>query len=183
MRIMFPMIADVADLDCATEYLEKAHLTLEKETIPHLWPIKTGIMIEIPSAALLAEALAAKSDFFSIGTNDLTQYTLAADRGNTDLAPYQDALHPSVLRLIEMVVAGARKHNRLVAVCGEAASDERAAAIFVGLGVQELSLTGAKIPHLKACLRRQNFACLQKLAQSALHCQNADEVRALQTAS
>jgi phosphocarrier protein FPr len=84
---------------------------------------------------------------------------------------------------MEMVVSGARKHNRLVAVCGEAASDERAAAVFVGLGVQELSLTSAKIPHIKASLRRQSLANLQQLAHAALHCHTAAEVRALKPAS
>jgi phosphoenolpyruvate-protein phosphotransferase len=178
-RIMFPMIAHLTDLDRAAQRLENVHLALEKENIPHLWPVETGIMIEIPSAAIQAEALAAKADFFSIGTNDLTQYTLAADRGNPDLASYQDALHPSVLRLIDMVIHGARKHNRLVAVCGEAASDDKAAAVFVGLGVQELSLSSARIPHIKACLRKQSLAGLQKLAHTALHCKTAAEVRAL----
>jgi len=183
VRIMFPMIASLADLDRATECLEKVHRALVKEGVPHLWPVKTGIMIEIPSAALLAEAMAKQADFFSIGTNDLTQYTMAADRGNPGLASYHDALHPSVLRLISMVVDAARKHDRLVAVCGEAASDERSAAIFVGLGVQELSLSSAKIPHLKACLRRQSFSSLQKLAYSALHCHTAAEVRGLKPVS
>jgi phosphoenolpyruvate-protein phosphotransferase len=179
VRVMFPMIASLADLDRATNCLKQVHRQLDKENVPHLWPVKTGIMIEIPSAALLAEAMARHAEFFSIGTNDLTQYTLAADRGNPGLASYHDALHPSVLRLISMVVDGARKHHRLVAVCGEAASDERAAAVFVGLGVQELSMASAKIPHVKACLRRQTLASMQKLAYSALHCHTAAEVRGL----
>jgi phosphocarrier protein FPr len=183
LRIMFPMIAHLDDLDCATECLEKVHRDLEKENVPHLWPIKTGIMIEIPSAAIQAEAMSAQVDFFSIGTNDLTQYTLAADRGNPELALYQDALHPAVLRLISMVIQGARKHGRLVAVCGEAASDDRAAAVFVGLGVQELSLTSAKIPHIKACLRKHSFPALQKLAHTALHCKTAADVRSLSYSS
>jgi len=178
-RIMFPMIASVTDLDRALECLEKVHLDLEAEKTPHLWPVQTGIMIEIPSAAIQAESMAQRADFFSIGTNDLTQYTLAADRGNPALASYQDALHPALLRLIEMVVTGARKHGRLVAVCGEAASDEKAASIFIGLGIQELSLATAKIPRIKACLRKQSLAGLKKLAHTALHCQTAAEVRAL----
>jgi multiphosphoryl transfer protein len=178
-RIMFPMIANVTDLNRALECLESVHRDLVKENVPHLWPVQTGIMIEIPSAALQSETLAERADFFSIGTNDLTQYTLAADRGNPELSSYQDALHPSVLRLIDMVVCGARKHKRLVAICGEAAADETAAAIFVGLGVKELSMSGAKIPHLKACLRKQSLSELQKLAHAALHCQSAAEVRAL----
>ncbi len=181
-RIMFPMVANLTDLDNATQCLEKVHLALEAEKVPHLWPVKIGIMIEIPSAAIQAEAMARQADFFSIGTNDLTQYTLAADRGNPELASYQDALHPAVLRLIEMVVNGARKYDRLVAVCGEAASDERSAAVFVGLGVQELSLTSRKIPHIKASLRKETLANLQRLAHSALHCHTAAEVRALKSA-
>jgi phosphoenolpyruvate-protein phosphotransferase/dihydroxyacetone kinase phosphotransfer subunit len=181
-RIMFPMIANVTDMERAMNCLDKVHHDLDQENVPHLWPVQTGIMIEIPSAALQAEAMAEHADFFSIGTNDLTQYTLAADRGNPDLASYQDALHPSVLRLIHMVVSGARRHERPVSICGEAASDERAATIFVGLGIRELSLTSAKIPHLKACLRKQSFNSLQRLAHTALHCQTAAEVRALKLA-
>jgi phosphoenolpyruvate-protein phosphotransferase/dihydroxyacetone kinase phosphotransfer subunit len=181
-RIMFPMIANDSDLSRARGCLEKVHLDLEKENIPHLWPIQTGIMIEIPSAALQAEALARHVDFFSIGTNDLTQYTLAADRGNPELATYQDALHPAVLRLIDMVVSGARKHERVVAVCGEAASDIMAAAIFIGLGVRELSMASSKIPKLKAMLGRHTLADLQRLAHTALHCHTATEVRALPAA-
>ena len=182
LRIMFPMIATTADLDRAIACLEKAHGDLERENEPHLWPIKTGIMIEIPSAALQAEVLARRCDFFSIGTNDLTQYTLAADRGNPALSPYQDALHPSVLQLIDRVIQGAEKHGRPVAVCGEAASDPTAARIFVGLGVHELSVSGVKIPRLKAMIRQRTCTELQKLAQQALTCGSATEVRALDDA-
>ena len=179
LRIMFPMVANLTDFDRATACLEQVHRELQAKGVPHLWPVKMGIMIEIPSAALLAESMARQADFFSIGTNDLTQYTLAADRGNPELATYQDALHPAVLRLIEMVVNGARKHGRPVAVCGEAASDDRAAAVFIGLGVQELSLASAKIPHIKAIVRKQSLTHLQQLAHAALHCHTAAEVRAL----
>jgi len=178
-RIMFPMIANVADFVRARACLEKVHDGLERENIPHLWPVPTGMMVEIPSAALQAGLLAEQADFFSIGTNDLTQYTLAADRGNPALGDYQDALHPPVLRLIEMVVQGARERDRLVAVCGEAASDEFAARIFVGIGVSELSMTGGKIPRLKAALKKHDMRELQKLAEKALACSSAAEVRAL----
>jgi multiphosphoryl transfer protein len=179
MRIMFPMVADVSDLERARACLEKAHRGLEQENVPHLWPVPVGIMIEIPSAALQAEALAEEAEFFSIGTNDLTQYTLAADRGNPALAPYQDAAHPAVLRLVDLIVRGARKRGRLAAVCGEAASDEIAALLFVGLGVEELSATGAKIPRLKTMLRRNKLETLQELARHALDCTSAAEVRRL----
>ena len=178
-KIMFPMVADIGDLTRARASLEKAHADLAAKNIPHRWPIEAGIMVEIPSAALQANLLAEQADFFSIGTNDLTQYALAADRGNPELGAYQDPLHPGVLRLIEMIVGAARKHHRLVAVCGEAASDETAALVLVGLGVTELSATAAKIPRLKATLRTQTMKALQQLAASALDCRSAGEVRAL----
>jgi phosphocarrier protein FPr len=178
-RIMFPMIADTSDLFRARAALTEAHDELEKKGIVHEWPVPTGIMIEIPSAALSAGALAEQADFFSIGTNDLTQYALAADRGNPALAFYQDALHPAVLRLIDSVVRGARAQNRPVAICGEAASDEMAAPIFVGLGVRELSLSAAKMPRIKAVLRQRKTNELEALAQEALECATASEVRKL----
>jgi phosphocarrier protein FPr len=178
-RIMFPMIADTSDLARARAALTRAHDDLEKAGRAHAWPLPTGIMIEIPSAALSAAALAEQSDFFSIGTNDLTQYALAADRGNPALASYQDPLHPAVLRLIDSTVRGARLHNRPVAICGEAASDDIAAPIFVGLGVRELSLAPAKMPRIKAALRQRKINELEALAQEALECATAAEVRAL----
>ena len=178
-RIMFPMIADTSDLARAREAVTRAHNELEKQGIAHAWPVPTGIMIEIPSAALSAGALAEEADFFSIGTNDLTQYALAADRTNPALASYQDALHPAVLRLIDAVVRGARTHSRPVAICGEAASDEMAAPIFIGLGVRELSLSPAKMPRIKAVLRQRKTNELEALAQEALECATASEVRKL----
>jgi phosphocarrier protein FPr len=178
-RIMFPMIANVTDFTRARALLDEVHAVLESENIPHLWPVRAGMMVEIPSAALQAEALAERADFFSIGTNDLTQYTMAADRGNPALGEYQDALHPSILRLVRMTVDGARAYDRPVAVCGEAASDEHAAAIFTGLGVGELSMSAAKIPHVKAALRKRKMDELRELAGQALACSSAPEVRAL----
>jgi phosphocarrier protein FPr len=179
LRIMFPMVASLADLDRALARLETVHHVLSAANVPHLWPVQTGIMIEIPSAALLAGPLAERAQFFSIGTNDLTQYTLAADRGNPALSEYQDALHPAVLRLIAQVVEGAKQHGRLVAVCGEAAADEIASAIFVGLGVRELSLSPGRVARIKASLRERSLSCLQKLATAALACRSAVEVREL----
>jgi phosphocarrier protein FPr len=178
-RIMFPMIADTSDLVRARAALTQAHDDLAKAGVAHAWPVPTGIMIEIPSAALGAAALAEQADFFSIGTNDLTQYALAADRGNPALACYQDPLHPAVLRLIDSTVRGARLHHRPVAVCGEAAADEIAAPIFVGLGVRELSLSPAKMPRIKAALRQRKMNELEALAQEALECATAAEVRKL----
>jgi phosphocarrier protein FPr len=178
-RVMFPMIADTSDLLRAREALTRAHDELEKAAVAHAWPVPAGIMIEIPSAALSAAALAEQADFFSIGTNDLTQYVLAADRGNPALTSYQDALHPAVLRLIDSTVRGARNYQRPVAVCGEAAADEIAASIFVGLGVRELSLSPAKMPRIKAALRQHKTNELEAMAQEALECATAAEVRKL----
>jgi phosphocarrier protein FPr len=178
-RIMFPMVADANDLDRALAVLRQAHLDLEKEKIAHAWPIPAGIMVEIPSAALLSGRLGEQAEFFSIGTNDLTQYALAADRANPSLASYQDPAHPAVLRLVREVVAGAQRYQRPVAVCGEAAADECTAAILIGLGVRELSVSAPAIPRIKAMLRRHPLSGLKELAERALDCENASAVREL----
>jgi phosphocarrier protein FPr len=164
---MFPMVSGPGELAEAVAHLKAAHEELAREGVSHAWPVPTGVMIEVPSAAVLAEELAARADFFSIGTNDLTQYTLAADRGNAELGAFQDALHPAVLRLMERVVAAAHARGRRVAVCGEAAADVRAALVFVGLGVDELSVTPPAIPRVKAAIRAATFEALQTLAREA----------------
>jgi phosphocarrier protein FPr len=125
-------------------------------------------MIEVPSAVILSDQLAAEADFFSIGTNDLTQYTLAADRGHPELARFQDATHPAVLRLVERLVAEARRRGKHVAVCGESAADPVAARLLVGLGVDELSLTPARIPAIKSTLRAARKEELEAQAHEAL---------------
>ena len=135
--LMFPMIATQQEIReafvCSTKHISNC-----SKGTAHIWPIKRGIMIEVPSAALLAEQLAEDIDFFSIGTNDLTQYTMAAERGNANVADLQDALHPAVLRLMKSVVEGADA-DRHVSVCGDAASDPLAAA-FAGLGIRSFSV-------------------------------------------
>ena len=178
-RIMFPMIADPQELREAMSELENVHIMLENENEPHAWPIPVGIMIEVPSAALLVDQLARMADFFSIGTNDLTQYVLAADRDNPELAQLQDALHPAVLRLISQVTITAHKYDRHVGVCGEAASDPAAARLLVGLGVDELSLTPTLIPKIKEAIRAMSKREMQILAADAQGLGAASEVRAL----
>ena len=178
-RIMFPMIADPQELREARSELENVHIMLENENEPHAWPIPVGIMIEVPSAALLVDQLARMADFFSIGTNDLTQYVLAADRDNPELAQLQDALHPAVLRLISQVTITAHKYDRHVGVCGEAASDPAAARLLVGLGVDELSLTPTLIPKIKEAIRAMSKREMQILAADAQGLGAASEVRAL----
>src|SRR5262249_54031166 len=128
---------------------------------------------------LLAERLADEVEFFSIGTNDLTQYALAADRDNASLAQLQDAVHPAVLRLIKTVVEGARVRERDVAVCGDAASDPVAAALFFGLGIRSLSVRANEVLKIKECCRQWRGSALAELASEALKAKSSAEVRSL----
>jgi len=173
LRIMFPMIATMAELRDT-----KAILAEEARSLG-IAPMPCGIMVEIPAVAIMAEVFAEEADFFSIGTNDLTQYTLAMDRGHPKLAPKVDALNPGLLRLIALTVDGARKHNRFTGVCGGIAGDAQAVPILVGLGVDELSVSLPSIPTIKAQVRRLSFADCRELAQRALNCRTGDEVRTL----
>jgi len=177
IAVMFPMISGVQEMEAARLLLEDAHAQLRSEQRAHLWPVKVGTMIEVPSAALLAEELADQAEFFSIGTNDLTQYVLAADRDNASLAELQDAVHPAVLRLIKTVVEGVRVRERHVAVCGDAASDPVAAAVFFGLGVRSLSVRANQVPKIKQCCRQWRALALAELASKALKAKSAAEVR------
>jgi len=177
--LMFPMIALLQEVRDALRILNEAHKQLLADGTPHAWPIKRGVMIEVPSAALLAEQLAEELDFFSIGTNDLTQYTMAAERGNANVANLQDALHPAVLQLMKSVVEGARPKQRHVSICGDAASDPSAAAIFAGLGIHSLSVRPKQSAEIKVLFRKLHYAHLVELGTQALHLHDAVEVRAL----
>ena len=173
LRIMFPMIATMAEL------LDAKAILGEEASSLGIAPMPCGIMAEIPVVAVMAEVFAKEADFFSIGTNDLTQYTLAMDRGHPKLAPKVDALNPGLLRLIALTVDGARKHDRFTGVCGGLAGDPQAVPILVGLGVNELSVSLPSIPTIKAQVRRLSYADCRELAQRALNCRTGDEVRAL----
>ena len=173
LQIMFPMVSDLAELRQARAMVEEQRRRLDAP------PVRIGIMVEVPSAALLADKFAPEVDFFSIGTNDLTQYTLAMDRGHAGLADRQDGLHPAVLRLIERTVSAAHQHGKRVDLCGELGSDAAAVPILVGLGVDELSVSVPAIPTVKAQVRTLTLACLQPLAQRALDCACAADVREL----
>lgn len=178
-RIMFPMVADVEEIRKARTWVEKAHAELQEENKPHAWPVELGIMVEIPSAALLVPVLATEVDFFSIGTNDLTQYTLAAERGNPALYYLADGLHPAVLRLIGEVARAAHQAGKWTGICGELGGDPEATPILVGLGVDELSLNPAGIPLIKSILRDLTMETARALAEQALRCQTSAEVRQL----
>ncbi|HET9267823.1 MAG TPA: putative PEP-binding protein, partial [Vicinamibacterales bacterium] len=141
--------------------------------------VPAGIMVEIPAAAVMAAQFAREADFFSIGTNDLTQYTLAMDRGHPKLAPHVDGLSPAVLRLIGHTVKGAHSEGRPVGVCGGIASDPRAVPILLGLGVDEFSVSLPSIPAVKAQIRALRIDDCRKLAERALAAESAQAVRAL----
>jgi phosphoenolpyruvate-protein phosphotransferase/dihydroxyacetone kinase phosphotransfer subunit len=181
-RLMFPMISEPQELRDALSELQKAHIALESDAKQHAWPIPVGVMIEVPSAAILIDQLAQTVDFFSIGTNDLTQYVLAADRDNPDLGRFQDALHPAVLSLISQLTTTAHQHGKHVGVCGEAGSDPLAATLLLGLGVDELSLAPALIPKIKDSIRSSSKAEMEALARKAQTLGNASEVRAFSSA-
>ena len=172
LRIMFPMVGNIDEWRSA-----KAMVDRLRQELP-VADLQVGIMIEIPSAALIAPVLAQEVDFFSIGTNDLTQYTLAIDRGHPTLSGQADGLHPAVLRLIGMTVEAAHAHGKWVGVCGELSADALAVPMLVGLGVDELSVSARSIALVKARVRELDFAACQQLAKQALMLPGAHEVRA-----
>jgi len=173
-RIMLPMVVDAGEFAAARAVLDRVRTDLGIDA-----PVPLGIMVETPAAALLADSLAREADFLSVGSNDLTQYALAADRGNPAVAAMVDALHPAVLRLIAHAAEGAGAHGRWLGVCGGIASDPVAAPILIGLGVTELSATPAAIPALKARVRTLDLATCRELARRALAMPTAAAVRGL----
>lgn len=173
LRIMFPMVGTIEEWRQARDMTERLRLEIP------VADLQIGIMIEVPSAALLAPVLAREVDFFSVGTNDLTQYTLAIDRGHPTLSAQADGLHPSVLQLIDITVRAAHANGKWVGICGELAADPLAVPVLVGLGVDELSVSARSIGEVKACVRELNLSSAKQLAQNALTVGSAAEVRAL----
>lgn len=173
VHVMFPMVTTVEELRECKAMVEQERVRLG------VAPIPIGVMIEVPAAALCAHLLAKEADFFSIGTNDLTQYTLAMDRGHPQLASRIDGLAPSVLRLIKMTVDAAKAQGRWVGVCGGTAGEPQAIPILVGLGVDELSVALPLVPAVKARIREYSLAQCQALAAQALEMDEAFQVRAL----
>ena len=171
VRVMFPMVSLLSELRDAKAMLEEERQRLGAK------PIEVGIMVEIPAAAIMAAQFAREVDFFSIGTNDLTQYTLAMDRGHPKLAPKVDGLNPSVLRLIAWTVDAAHSQGKWVGVCGGIASDPQAVPLLIGLGVDELSVSLPTIPSIKAQTRALWLHECKELARQALTLETAAEVR------
>jgi len=174
VRIMLPMVVDVDDVRRVRAILDEECAALGIDQA-----VPLGVMIETPAAAMVAAGIAREADFLSVGTNDLTQYALAADRGNPAVAGLIDALHPAVLALIEQAARGGAVHGRWIGVCGGLASNPRAAAILIGLGATELSAVPAAVPAVKQAVAALTMAQCRSLAAQALRCATAREVRAL----
>ncbi|CAN7186848.1 phosphoenolpyruvate--protein phosphotransferase [Paraburkholderia hospita] len=174
VRILLPMVTDVGELVRLRKRIDELAAEAGRTE-----KIEVGVMIEVPSAALLADQLAKHADFLSIGTNDLTQYTLAMDRCQPDLAAQADGLHPAVLRLVSAAVQGADKHGKWIGVCGALAGDPLAVPLLVGLGVTELSVDPVSVPGIKARVRKLDYQLCRQRAQDALALESAQAVRAL----
>lgn len=177
VRLMLPMIATVQEFQKALQIVEecKAHLRENGEEFDAKMPV--GAMIETPAAALIARELGALADFFSIGTNDLTQYTLATDRMNASTTQIYDTFHPAILRLLKMIVEAAHFNNIPVAVCGEFASHAAATELLIGLGIEELSVASSSLLEVKRRVRKAAFAETKHIAGESIHFGTGSEVR------
>jgi len=176
VKIMYPMISSAAEVVRANQLLEEAKLELDKNKVPYNKDIEVGVMIEIPAAALTADIIARHVKFFSIGTNDLVQYTLAVDRVNERVAYLYEPTHPAVLQLIKATVEAGHRNRIWVGVCGEMGGDPLLAPLLVGLGVDELSVAPASVPLVKDAVRSVSFAQAKQLADTSLQCETASQV-------
>jgi phosphoenolpyruvate-protein phosphotransferase len=176
LRIMLPMVSSVAEVERAREIYEEAWAALQAEGKPLPEKVQFGIMVEVPSAALLADHFARLVDFFSIGTNDLTQYTLAVDRTNERVSVLASPYHPAVLRLIEMTIGAAHAHGKWVGLCGELAGDPLAVPLLVGLHLDEFSMAPSSIPTIKDLIRRWTLPACEEVARQCLQFSLAADV-------
>ncbi|MBA3392318.1 MAG: phosphoenolpyruvate--protein phosphotransferase [Deltaproteobacteria bacterium] len=179
LKIMFPMISGVAELRAVKAVVDEVKVELAAEGIPFDPMVKLGIMIEMPSAALTADLLAQECDFFSIGTNDLIQYTMAVDRVNEYVSYLYEPLHPSLIRLIGGVANAANAAGIPVTVCGEMAGDPVVAPVLLGLGIRELSMSAVSVPEIKAVIRATNVGDAQALVQKIKKLPTSAEIRAM----
>jgi phosphotransferase system enzyme I (PtsI) len=177
VMIMFPMITNIEEVRQAKKYVELAKSQLKDKGIKFVENVKVGIMIEVPSSALMAKEMAREVDFFSIGTNDLIQYVLAVDRGNETVAKVYQEFHPAVLRLIQFVVESAHRAKIPVAMCGEMAGDPYATILLVGFGLDELSIAPKSIPKIKQIIRLIKYKDAKRVSKRALIFKTQDEVK------
>lgn len=178
LAIMLPMISSVDEIRSAKDIINEVKEELKAENIKFDKNVKVGIMIEVPSAAIMAEQLATECDFFSIGTNDLIQYTVAVERGNEKISDLYTKFHPAVIRLIKMAIDGAHKSKIFCGMCGEAAADERFIPLLVGLGLDEFSMNPTKILNSRKMIRNLNHKECKKLVQEILKMSSVSEIKA-----
>lgn len=183
LRLLVPLVSDAMEMRQIREAIEEVSDELTKEGIPHRADLAVGCMLEVPSALLLVDALSPFCDFFSLGTNDLTQYVLGIDRLNPSLEASYQPLHPAVLRLIRFAILDAKKHGCPVSVCGEIASQPLFAPLLLGLGVDELSIVPRYLPMVKKMIRSCSIVEASLIARKALACKEASEVSQLLTST
>jgi len=179
VKIMYPMISGVGEVLQANEILREVMDGHRKQGIAFDEKVEVGAMIEIPSAALTAEMIAQEVKFFSIGSNDLIQYTLAVDRVNEKVANLYEPTHPAILRLIRGCVEAAHNNGIWVGLCGEMAGDPLYAPLLVGMGVDELSVAAASLPRVKEVIRRVKLSEAQELAAATLHANRSSDILAM----
>jgi phosphoenolpyruvate-protein phosphotransferase (PTS system enzyme I) len=179
IRLMYPMISGVEELEAANKCLEEARQELKARKIPFGRNLETGVMIEVPSAALIADILASKVDFFSIGTNDLIQYSLAVDRVNEKIAYLYEPAHPAVLRLLKSIIDAGHAKGIWVGMCGEMAGEPKFAPLLIGLGLDEFSVPAPYLLRIKKIIRSINYEDAKDMVQQALELSTGREVEAL----
>ncbi len=177
VRVMFPMIATIEEVQHARAFIRQAQEELRTQGVPFDAKMKIGVMIEVPSAALMAEQIAAEVDFLSIGTNDLVQYMMAVDRGNDAVAALYQPFHPAVIRTIHQIVEAAHKKKNWVGVCGEMGGDPIATVLLVGLGVDELSVIPHVLPEIKKIIRSIKYKDARRVAEKVLGMTRGPEIR------
>lgn len=176
VRLMLPMISGVKELSLALEVVDEVRAQLDREGIAHDPELPLGIMVEMPGAAMVADHLAKRVDFFSIGTNDLIQYTLAVDRVNENVSYLYEPLHPALLRLVERIIRAGDEAGITVGLCGEIGGDPRVVPVLLGLGLRRVSMYGVAIPEVKRVIRNCDLGELTKLARAVVDMESADDV-------
>ena len=177
LYIMLPMISSITEIRDAKKIIEEVKQELKEKKEKFDKDIKVGIMIEIPAAAVMAEDLAKECDFFSIGTNDLIQYTVAVERGNEKISDLYTKFHPAVIRLIKMAIDGAHKSNKFCGMCGEAAADERFIPLLIGLGLDEFSMNPTKMLKARKMIRNLNKEDCKKITEEIMQMETAQEIK------
>ncbi|UZK64074.1 phosphoenolpyruvate--protein phosphotransferase [Mycoplasma mycoides subsp. capri] len=179
LGIMFPMIATIDEFKQAKAFVEECKIELDREGIKYDKQVQIGMMVEIPSAAILADQFAKYADFFSIGTNDLIQYSFASDRMNQNVSYLYQPLNPSLLRLIRLTISGAHKHNKWVGMCGEMAGDSKALPILLGLDLDAFSMSATSVLKARSLMSKIESIKAKELANKALECQTSQQVNDL----